>query len=322
MQGYVIHLHICSRTDRLVALFAGTVIFLLTSCVGSNSDFVSSISDPRDPSAAGGKSIAEGIQGPTILLGYSREGVQKNPISSFMYFVPLIAPTQVDRETSAENEQQMAIISYSRKVTSESFRVVCEFEIVGKGFHKNTFDSKGMIETHTDALEKGEVLTKKLDYIKFEGEGIGCIEVKGTMAGSAPTVTEVDLKFNARGRKSPVTIGLYDVKPKDGHYQYENRSNEVIARVNSLIFKKTQTIPRMGMKLASVSATEESAGFFSGLTAVIANLFISPTEISKLGNETMLDFGYALLEQKPAFTFPRAENIKENKIVEADPIQK
>ena len=67
-----------------------------------------------------------------------------------------------------------------------------------------------------------------LDYIKFDGEGFGRLEIKGAMTGSTPTVTEVAMQFNARGHKSPVTIGLYDIKPKDGQYKYENRSNRDI----------------------------------------------------------------------------------------------
>ena len=69
----------------------------------------------------------------------------------------------------------------------------------------------------------------------------------------------------------------------------------------------------MGIKVASISNTEESEGFFSSLKGVIANLLLNPPEVTKLGNETMLDFGHALLEQKSAFTFPKAKNIKENK---------
>jgi len=110
----------------------------------------------------------------------------------------------------------------------------------------NTFDPAGMIATHTDELKKGETLRNMLDYIKFEGEGFGRIEVKGTMTDSTPTVTEVSMQFNVRGHKSPVTIGLYDVKPKDGEYKYENRSNEVVARVNRLIFEKTDQDPMHG----------------------------------------------------------------------------
>ena len=150
-----------------------------------------------------------------------------------------------------------------------------------------------------------------LDYIKFEGEGFGRIEVKGTVTGSTETVTEVDLQFNARGHKSPVTVGLYDVKPKDGQYKYENRSNQIVARVNELIFKKSND-PRMGMKLASINKTEESDSYWGSIKGAIANLFISPTEVDKLGNQTMLDFGYTLLKQKPTFTFPKAKHLKEN----------
>ena len=41
-----------------------------------------------------------------------------------------------------------------------------------------------------------------------------------------------------------------------------------------------------------------------------------------LGNTTMLKFGNALLQKKAAFTFPKAENIKESKVVEIDIKQK
>jgi len=141
--------------------------------------------------------------GPAVMLSYSRQMFEKNPISSFMYFIPLISPTVVDRETSANNEQQVGIVSYERNVTSKSFYVTCEFEILGKGFHKNAFDPAGMIAEHTGELKEGESLITTLDYIKFEGEGFGRIEVQGTIAASTETVTEVDIHFNARGPKNP-----------------------------------------------------------------------------------------------------------------------
>jgi len=239
-----------------------------------------------------------------------------------MYFIPLISPTFVDRETSANNEQQVGIVSYERNITSKSFYVTCEFEILGKGFHKNTFDPVGMIAKHSGDLEEGESLKNTLDYIKFEGEGFGRIEVKGTMTGSTATVTEVSMQFNARGHKSPVTIGLYDIKPKDGQYKYENRTNQIVAQVNTLAFKKTEQIPSMGIKVASIAKKSEPAGFFSRIKGAIANLFITPPKVTKLGNTTMLEFGYALLQKNTTFTFPKAKNIKESKIVEIDPIQK
>jgi hypothetical protein len=325
MHLYVINPRVLLRNGHLTALFEVTFIciFLLTSCVGSSSKPNVSISVHSDESAADGNNVVGDINyGPTILLSYSREGFKKNPIASFMYFVPLISPKLVDRETSSDNEQQVGIISYRRKVTLESFNVVCETEMSGKGFHKNTFDSAGLTETHTDELEKGESLINMLDYIKFEGEGFGLIEVKGTMTGSIPTVTEVDLHFNARGSKSPVTVSIYDIKPKDGQYNYENRSNQIVARVNSLIFKKTEKTPRMGIELASIRNAAESEDFVSGLKGILANIFIRPPKVSELGNETMLNFGRILLEQKSSFTFPKAINIKESRIVELEHIQK
>jgi hypothetical protein len=260
--------------------------------------------------------------GPTMIMSYSKEKFNKNPIASFMYFVPLIAPTFVDNISSVNNEQQVGIISHKIKVNSKSFHVICEFEVLGSGFHMNTFDPAGMIAAHTDELKKGETLTNMLDYIKFDGDGYGIIEVKGRITGSAKTVTEVSMQFNARGHKSPVTIGLYDVKPKDGEYKYENRSNQIVARVNTLVFEKTEQTPRMGIKVASIAKEGKPAGFFGIIKGAIANLFIKPPKVDKLGNTTMLEFGDALLQKKPAFTFPKAENIKESNIVEVYPIQK
>ncbi len=260
--------------------------------------------------AAGVESDSDG---PSVLLGYSEDDFQKNPIADFMYFVPLIAPTLVDNISSVNNQQQVGIVSYNKKLAAKSFYLACEFKIVGTGFHKNTFDPEGMIAEHLYELKKSKSLSGLLDYIKFEGEGFGRIEVRGIRDGSEYTVTEIDLKFNARGHKSPVTIGLYDVKPKDGEVKYANRFNEVTARVNTLSFRKTEDTPRMGIKVASITDAEGSEGFFSSIKGLIANLIITPSEIERLGNEAMLDFGHALLNQKPAFTFPIAKNIKETK---------
>jgi hypothetical protein len=305
--------------SRLIVPFAAIFmcISLLMPCIGSGSDPNINISAHSGQSAANGNSIVEDVNGPTILLSYSEENLKINPVSSLMYFVPLTSQTLVDRETSANNEQQTSIISYKKKVTSGSFHVTCEFKIWGKGFHKNIFDSAGMIKANTDKLKMGESLTNMLDYIKSEGDGSGRIEVIGTMAGSVPTVTEVDLQFNARGLRSPVIVGLYDVKPKDGQYKYENRSNKVVVRVNELIFKKSDR-PRMGMKIASINKTEKSDTLMGSITGLIANLFISPTEVDKLGNDTMLDFGYTLLKQEPAFTFPKARKIRTDRVVAID----
>jgi hypothetical protein len=317
MRLYRINPRVILINRYLSGLFAITVIciVLLTAGIGISSDPNGRISNHSGESVADGNNTAEDVNGPTVLLGYSREGFKKNPISSFMYFVPLISPTLVDRETSLNNLQQVGIISYKRKVTSKSFNVICEFEILGKGFHKNTFDPAEMIKMKKRNVKEGEPLVNLLDYIKFEGQGFGLIEVKGTITGSTPTVTEVNMQFNARGQQSPVTIGLYSVKPENGQYKYENRYDETIARVNTLSFRKTEKTPCMGIKVASISKPGGSEGFFSHILGAIVNLFISPPEVTKLGNQTMLDFGYALLKQKPEFTFPKAKNIQEDRMV-------
>jgi hypothetical protein len=315
MSLYILSSRSISAHRFLSGTIAAGVICVLLSMPG-----VGLCANPNSRATSrGGESVLAGYEavkdsnGPTILLAYSKEGVKKIPIASFMYFVPLISPTLVDRETSNSNEQQVSIISYEKKVTSNAFSVVCEFEILGRGFHKNTFDAAGRIASNSDELKKGEALNHMLDYIKVEGKGVGRIEVRGTMTRSVPSVTEVDMQFNARGHVSPVTVGLYDLKPKDGQYKYENRSNQIVARVNSLLFKNNEKIPRMGIKVASITDKNESEGFISDIKGVIANLFIPPPKVAKLGNETMLEFGYALLKQEPAFTFPKAKNIKENR---------
>jgi hypothetical protein len=78
----------------------------------------------------------------------------------------------------------------------------------------------------------------------------------------------------------------------------------------------------MGIKVASISKSPDSDGFWATIRGSIANLLIRPPKVDKLGNDTMLDFGYALLKQKPKFTFPKAKNIKDVKIAEKAPIQK
>ena len=274
-------------------------LFLMTGvCVSSDIDKNNSPPDANDSN------------GPTVALSYNEKAAPKNPFTSFMYFVPLVSLTDVNVDISPNNDQRVRTVSYERKVSAKSFYVSCEFEMTGRGFHKYVFDPVEVIASHASGAKKGETLDNLIDYIKFEGPGFGQIEVKGTISGSSRTVDEVDLHFNARGHKSPVTLGLYDVSPENGQYKYENRTGELIARVDTFVFKKTVGEPRMGIKLASINAAEKPQGFLAGLKGAIANLFINPPKAAKLGNDTMLDFGLALLNEKSAFTFPKANNIK------------
>jgi hypothetical protein len=320
MHFYVANPGVLFRNNRLIALFAAAFIctYLLTPCIGLSIDPNGGVKLYRPVSGVDYNDLSNDSFSHTVLLSYSKETFKENPISSFAYFIPLISPTAVDRETSANNEQQVGIISYQRNITSKSFSVICEFEILGKGFHKDTFDPAGMIAIFIEELKAGETLTNMLDYIQFEGEGFGRIEAKGVVKGSIQTVTEVNMQFNTKGCKSPVTIGLYDVKPRDGQYTYENRSNAAVARVNSLVFKKSEN-PRMGIKVASIGSSTESEGVWTGIKGAIANLLIRPPKVDKLGNDTMLEFGCALLKQEPEFTFPKAKNIQDDRIVAMDP---
>lgn len=268
-------------------------------------------------SALPGASDPENGSGPTIQLSYNNESFVENPISSFMYFVPLVSTTLVDRQTSADNTQAVAMTSYKRKIAARSFSVTCEFALRGEGFHKNVFEPIGLIAAYEGELKEGEALATMLDYIQFEGAGFGRIHVKGTINGSTETVTEVNLRFNLQGRKSPVTIGLYDIKPRDGRYEYENRSNKTVARVNSLAFKKSAGIPRMGVTVASIAKAGAPDGFIARIKGTIANLLIDPPIIDEPGNQAMLDFGYALFKQETEFTFPKARNLQVDRLVPA-----
>ena len=309
--------------DHLNVLFMNAFLFLLffvPACGNTNHALTNNNNDTNPNShnketSTDPNHVAADRKGPTLILSYSKKKPAKNPIDSFMYFVPLISPTYVDNISSADNEQRVGVISRKMKSDSNSFRVTCEFQVLGSGFHMNTFGPAGMIAANTDELEKGETLTNMLDYIRIDGEGFGIIETKGRITDSARTVTEIAIRFNAKGHKSPVTIGLYDVEPEDGEYKYENRSKEIVARVNKLTFKKTDQTPKMGITIASVSKKNESAGFFGWIKGAIANMIIKPLKITELGNNTMLEFGEAILQKKPTFTFPKADNIKQSKKV-------
>jgi hypothetical protein len=252
----------------------------------------------------------KGENGPTIALGYSADDIKKNPVPAFMYFVPLISPVPVQRETSADNNEMGWVVSYNKKDgDSKTFYASCEFKMVGKGFHTVIFDHNGMIVRNTDDLQEGRRI---LDYIRFDGQGTGLFEVSGTITDSNETVMEVDVSFNYGDEKSPVSVGLYNVKLVDGKYKYENRYDELIARVNKLVFKRTDGDPRLEIVVASVRKKTDEEGIMSNFVGMIANFFIKPLAVDKKGNDAMLDFGYAMFKKKPQFTFPKAANINKD----------
>ena len=189
--------------------------------------------------------------------------------------------------------------------------------MLGKGFQKYTFDPAEMIARNLDEVKDGGPLTNILGWIEFEGEGTGLFEVRGTINGSQETVTEVIVNFN-EGGQSPVTAGIYSVKPQDKQYKYENKYNEIVVRINTLTFKRSENNPRMAIKIASIRNETEEESFGGDFEAFIANFFIKPLEVDKLGNDAMLNLGKAMADKRNTFTFPKANNIKEDKIVAAE----
>ncbi len=281
----------------MLLLFAGIAI---CSDIDKSTDNpgVKSAADINDPN------------GPTVTLSYDASKPAKNPSSSFMYFVPLIAPTRVDMDISPDNRQQAWILSYNKKVTKKTFYVACEFEMRGTGSFNNILDHNEVIAAFTEEIKKGAPIKNALDYINFEGEGVGRYEAWGIINDSNEIVNEVKITFNVGGNESPITIGLFSVNSQNGHYNYSKRYNELVAHAATLSFKRGQSVPRMGVAVASVNNAADPNGFFGNIVGFFANFFIDPVKISKAGNDTMLNFGYALLKQKPSFTFPKATNIK------------
>jgi hypothetical protein len=124
-------------------------------------------------------------------------------------------------------------------------------------------------------------------------------------------VDEVCVNFARDGLRSPVTIAIYDVPDVDNRYDYSNHQNSTIARVNALVFRRTEdNNPRMNVHLASVQKATGSEGLFSSIKAMVANLFLPAQPISAIGNQTMLNFGRTLYHKEPAFTFPVAELLR------------
>jgi hypothetical protein len=257
--------------------------------------------------------------GPTVYLDYENQEQKANSVEVFMYFVPMISTVLVDSENSPENSQKVRIVSTHRESTRKGFEVVCEFEMWGEGFHENMFDAKDIIAKDQDSVPNGKPLKNIIDFIRFEGGGHGRIEVKGTKNNGIEQVTEVKVIFNHDDTTSPVTVGLYNMKPENGEYKYENRSDRKKARVNSLSFEAGDD-PRMDISLASLGGLNKNEGFYSRLKGKIANLFIEPVRINPEGNKAMLDFGYALYKKQASFTFPKAQNLKLKEGQQQEPV--
>ncbi|MDR3459944.1 MAG: hypothetical protein P4N60_21150 [Verrucomicrobiae bacterium] len=255
--------------------------------------------------------LAAAPAGPTLQLDYGHGTAPANPISEFMYFVPLISPDAVSIVTNAGNTQIARIQSFSCQTNDATFLAVCDFEFTGEGSLQNILDHTAKIERRQKELAAGETLAHQLDSINVEGSGEGSVEITGTLTNGQRVVTEVRLQFNRHGHASPVSIGLVDIRQQDGKVQLENATT---ARVNTLVFRRNTGAPKMEVTLASVKRKDAGDGlwsnFIGSLKGVAVNLFLPPLSIEAGGQQAMLDFGLALATEKPAFTFPPATRLK------------
>ncbi len=250
--------------------------------------------------------------GPTIRLDYTPGESPGNPVASFMYFVPLISLEPVSSLTSPGSTQSAHVSSAKRRGTAHSFFAKCEFEFRGQGSQESLFDLTNSIRGHESKLKEGGALHRQLRSITVEGAGNGTVEVEGTVSNGVQTVTEVRLRFNADGTTSPVSIGMCDIRYEDGEFR---PLKEMVAKVNTLTFRRRPGPPKMEVTVASVrkKGAENSLwqSIKGGITGTAVNLFLEPLTIEATGHQAMLDFGQAIVSGAPTFTFPHARNLKQ-----------
>lgn len=260
---------------------------------------------------AGAAQPLDAATGPTIRLDYKPGKSAGNPVASFMYFIPLISPELVSFLTSPGSTQSAQVTCAKRRFTAHSFLTTCEFEFSGQGSQQSLFDLTNQIRRQERKLKEGGSLRRQLSSITVEGPGNGTVEVEGTVSNGVQTVTEVRLRFNARGTASPVSIGLCDIRYLDGEFKH---LKETVVQVNTLTFRRKPGPPQMEVTVASVKKKGAGQNLWQSikgsLTGAAVNLFIDPLTVEATGHQAMLDFGQALVSGAPTFTFPHARNLK------------
>ena len=262
-------------------------------------------------SQAAEASPSSAVHGPTIRLADATGKTNASPVASFMYFVPLISPEPVTSITSPGSTQSVQLSAAKRRSTANSFLTICEFQVNGEGLHQSVFDLNDEIRRHERKLKAGGTMRRQLDSITVDGKGSGAVEVEGTVSNGVQIVTEVRLRFNARGKASPVSIGLCDISYEDGQIK---RFKEMVAQVNTLTFRRQQGPPKMEVTVASVKKKGAGNSLWQsikgGIAGTAVNLLIDPLTVRKVGHQAMLDFGEALVSGASSFTFPYARNLK------------
>jgi len=250
------------------------------------------------------------LTGPTLQFDYDTGKPLDNPLSHFMYFVPLVSPEQVSLSTNASNTQCAQVVSCHCRTNGMVFHAACEFNFVGDGLERNVFDHSVIIQRRQKDLKSGKPLAHQLTAISVQGAGCGTIEIEGLLTNGQPVVTEMRVRFNSHGHPSPVSVDLQDIVMRNGVLCYEN---ETVARVNTLTFRQKSDPPKMEVTLASVKRKDAGnspwQNFVGGLKGAAANLLLPPLTVTTNGNQAMLDFGLALAMSKRTFTFPFASRL-------------
>ena len=257
--------------------------------------------------------FADDTNGPTLHFDYGAGQARSNSVSKFMYFVPLVSPEFISLHTNAGNSQFVRVVSYSNRIKEKAFHAVCEFEFTGSGSMQDVFDNSPAIHVHDQELKAGKTLPHQIKSIDAVGTGTGSLDIDGTVSNGVLTPTLVQMHFNTRGHASPVNIELEDIAYDHGVIQYQNIR---VARVNSLTFQQQCDDPRMEVTLDSLKRKDAPdsawANFLCEMKGFAANAFLPPIKVTCEGNQAMMDFGQALAEQKPDFTFPVADRLKTN----------
>ena len=127
------------------------------------------------------------------------------------------------------------------------------------------------------------------------------------MSGDLPLATQFSFRFDGQGQRSPVTIGLIDIRWIDGA---PHAVNEQVIRVNSLTFRRQKAPPKMEFSVASINPKNAGNGLLINLVGkvkgTVANMFIPPVPIRVKGNDALMDFAQAIAEGRHQFTFPAA----------------
>ncbi len=255
--------------------------------------------------------------GPTLQFDYGAPHSSGNPLVKFMYFVPLISAELISVSTNAGNTQCARVLSYMCRTNGKSFHVSCEFEFTGDGVQRNIFDHTPGLKRHEQELKAGKTLSHQIMEVSVQGNGEGIIEIEGITTNNVRTVNEIRMRFNYHGHTSPVNIDLQDISLPAGKVKYDN---EFVARVNILTFHRKAVDPRMDVTLDSVKRKDAGntawANFWGGFKGLTANMFLPPIRVPPEGDEVMMNFGQALANRAPSFTFPFATRLKDGAMTE------